>query len=243
MNLYRIASWFYVLIGLSLLPLMALDLRWHDNALTVTWGIMLMLSVPLMIVQLAGLRRVLRERADFTASHALITWFWILHLTTLALIALVAALFYTEQWTWGIIALLAGAVIIMVIGIALGVVEIMLGNRFAECPHSLFGLRRALQAGFVVLGGLEIATMLTVLTLPIYIIVTLALSIITAMVIEGHARQAVLIDFQRPHVVASYLLAVIFGLAAPAFIVGPMLLAWHDEGDAAAQDAVSDRNW
>src|SRR5690606_38827965 len=80
MQFYRVASWLYAVIASLVVPLMVLDMAVDWPGLTAAWGTLFGLSVPLMVIQALGLRRVLRERAAEENVSTLVTWFWLLHL-------------------------------------------------------------------------------------------------------------------------------------------------------------------
>lgn len=227
MQFYRVASWLYAVIASLVVPLMVLDMAVDWPGLTAAWGTLFGLSVPLMVIQALGLRRVLRERAAEENVSTLVTWFWLLHLLGALLVALAAAFYFADKGVWALWTLVLGALPLLGLGVGVGVVKLVLGIRLAKYPDDLFGLRSALNIAFIAFGALELANMVVVISLPFYLVVAMALVFLTAFVIEGHAR-TVAPRFGVAPVWISYVLAALVTLGAPLAAL-PMLVDGFSE--------------
>lgn len=240
MQFYRVASWIYVLIGSLALPVLVLDMCVDWPGLTVLWGTLFGLSVPLMVIQIFGLRRVLRERAVFEGASALLTWYWVLHLSGALLLALAAGLYLADQGMWAFWALLIGALPMLGVGVGVGVVELVLGIRLGKYPDSLFGLQRALHISFIALGALELANIVIFISLPFYMVVAMALMFLIAFIIEGHAREQAP-SYGQAQVWISYVLASVLMLGPP--LAGlPVLIKYLDDRPTFLEDAYDDED-
>lgn len=248
MQFYRWASWVYVVVASLALPVLVLDLCVDWPGLTVLWSSLFGLSIPLMVVQTLGLRRVLHERAQFEGGSALLGWYCALHLVGILLLLAAAALYFAGKPMGALWTLVIGALPMMGVAVAAGVVELVLGIRLMKYPDPLFGLQRALQVSFIALGALELANLVIFISLPIYAVVAMALMIIIAFIIEGHAREQAP-SYGAAQVWISYVLASVLMLGPP--LAGlPVLINYlgdrpgfledtYDEEDGYEEDADS----
>jgi hypothetical protein len=224
MQFYRGASWLYVLVGSLALPVLVLDMCVDWPGLTAAWATLFALSVPLMAIQIAGLGRVLRERAAFEGVSSLLTWYWAIHVGVALLLAVVAGLYLAGQLHQAFWAVLIGALPVLGAGVAVGVVALVLGIRLARYPEPLFGLRRALQVGFVITGSLGLGSLVLFVSIPLYAVAAMALMFLIAFIIEGHARRTAP-GFGTTQVWISYVLAALFVLTPP--LAGLQMLIRH----------------
>lgn len=223
MQFYRVASWLYVVVGGLTVPLLVLDLCVDWAGLTVVWGSLFGLSVPLMVIQAFGLRRVLRERAAQQDVATLVTWFWLLHLSGVLLVLLAGAFYLVDKPMWALWTLIIGALPMLGVGVGVGVVKLVLGIRLGKYPDDLFGLLRPLSFAFIAFGALELANMVIFVSLPFYLVVAMALVLLIAFVIEGHARK-VAPRFGVAPVWISYVLGAVLTLGAPLAAL-PLLIS------------------
>lgn len=133
----------------------------------------------------------------------------------------VVGMYTLGDWELLFWAVIVAALGLLAVAIGLAVVPILLGNRIAECPDNLYGLRKPLQVTLIVLGILELASLFTALTTLFYFVVAFALMVLVALVIERHARQAPGPEFKRRHVTAAYGFAVVLAIGAPTAAVVP----------------------
>lgn len=234
MQFYRVASWLYVLVGSLALPVLVLDMCVDWPGLTAAWATLFGLSVPLMGIQIAGLARVLRERAALKGVSALLTWYGAMHIGVALLLGLAGGFYLAGELHQALWTLLIGALPVLGVGIGVGVVAVVLGVRLAKYPEPLFGLQRALHVGFVVTGALELASLVFFVSLPLYAVAAMALMFLIAFVIEGHARETAP-SFGNAQVWTSYALASLLMLAPP--LAGlPVLIQHLDEGSVLDAD-------
>lgn len=73
MSFYRFTSWLYVIVVSGIVPAAILDFSQGRIALTPVWVTLLVLSLPLLLAQLLGFRRVLHEQASLYQADSLIT--------------------------------------------------------------------------------------------------------------------------------------------------------------------------
>ena len=238
MQFYRFASWLYVVVGSLALPALVLDMCLDWPGLTTLWCSLFGLSVPLMVVQIFGLRRVLHERAAFDGLSGLLTWYWALHLVGALLLALAVGLYLAGQGMWAFWTLLIAALPMLGVGVGVGVVELVLGIRLAKYPDALFGLQRALHISFIALGALELANLVIFISLPFYAVVAMALMFLIAFIIEGHAREQAP-SYGQAQVWISYLLASVL-MVGPPLAGLPVLIKYLDERPGLLADDYDD---
>ena len=215
MQFYRWSSWLYAIVSSLAIPLLVLDLCVDWPGLTAVWAALFALSVPLLVIQSLGLRRVLRERAPEPRLSGLVTAFWLLQLSCLLWLALMIGQWLAGEHIWALGTLLIGALPIFGVVVGLAVVKLLLGSRLGpQYPSDLFGLRRALSISFILYGALEIADLVIVISVPAYLVVGLALIWLVAFVIEGHARRPEPRFGSAPGWI-SYGLALVVGLGVP----------------------------
>lgn len=215
MAFYRWASWLYVLVATLLFPLMTLDLAGVIEA-TELWVGLGISAMPLMIIQTVALHRVLQLYAPEQRVKALLYWAVALHVVAVLLLVGAAALFYWSGWQEAMWTLLIGTLPLLAISVGSGVVALLLGLQLLKCPHPLFGLQRTLALSLIICGGLELANLFLMFTLPFYLVCALAVVYLYAWVIEGHARQQTP-EFSTGTVLFSY------GMATVAMFVLPMV--------------------
>ena len=230
MQFYRVASWLYVLVGSLTLPVLVLDMCVDWPGLTAAWGTLFGLSIPLMGIQVAGLARVLRERAAFKGISALLTWYWAMHVGVALLLALAGGFYLAGKPNQALWTMLIGALPVLGVGVGVGVVAVVLGIRLGKYPDPLFGLQRALHVGFVATGALELGSLVFFVSLPLYAVAAMALMFLIAFIIEGHARETAP-SFGTAQVWTSYALASVLMLAPP--LAGLPVLLQYLEGDSA----------
>lgn len=215
MMLLRWASWLYVLVATLLLPLMALDLAGVIEA-TELWVGLGISALPLMIMQTVAVHRVLQVYAPEQKLTALLYWAVALHVVAVLLLVAAAALFYWSGWQEALWTLLIGTVPLLAISVGSGVVALLLGLQLLKYPHPLFGLQRTLALSLIICGGLELANLFLMFTLPFYLVTALAVVYLFAWLIEGHARQQTPV-FSQGVVVFSY------GMATVAMFIVPSI--------------------